>query len=132
MPSVAQVLIADDDEGIRESLRMLLEDEGHSVAEASNGQETLDYLRRESARCVALLDLVMPDMEGVELLESIQRDAALAQRHAFIVLSAGSEELMTQAQPVVTALGGVIVRKPFDIDEVTRVVSEAAQRLGAG
>lgn len=132
MPSVAQVLIADDDEGIRESLRMLLEDEGHSVTEASNGQETLDYLRTESARCVALLDLVMPDMEGVELLESIQRDAALAQRHAFIVLSAGSEALMTQAQPVVTALGGVIVRKPFDIDEVTRVVSEAAQRLGAG
>jgi CheY-like chemotaxis protein len=129
---VVQVLIADDDEGIRESLRMLLEDEGHSVTEASNGQETLAYLRRESARCVALLDLVMPDMEGIELLESIQRDAALMRRHAFIVLSAGSEALMSQAQPLVAAMNGVIVRKPFDIDEVTRVVSEAAQRLSAG
>lgn len=129
---MVQVLIADDDEGIRESLRMLLEDEGHSVTEASNGQETLAYLRRESARCVALLDLVMPDMEGIELLESIQRDAALMRRHAFIVLSAGSEALMSQAQPLVAAMNGVIVRKPFDIDEVTRVVSEAAQRLSAG
>lgn len=129
---MVQVLIADDDEGIRESLRMLLEDEGHSVTEASNGQETLAYLREESARCVALLDLVMPDMEGIELLESIQRDAALLRRHAFIVLSAGSEALMSQAQPLVAAMNGVIVRKPFDIDEVTRVVSEAAHRLSAG
>lgn len=129
---MVQVLIADDDEGIRESLRMLLEDEGHSVTEASNGQETLDHLRRDRVGCVALLDLVMPDMEGIELLESIQRDAELRRRHAFIVLSAGSEALMAQAQPVVVALGGVIVRKPFDIDEVTRVVSEAARRLNAG
>lgn len=129
---MVQVLIADDDEGIRESLRMLLEEEGHSVTEASNGQETLAYLRRERVGCVALLDLVMPDLEGIELLETIQREAELRRRHAFIVLSAGTEALMAQAQPLVVALGGVIMRKPFDIDEVTRVVNEAAQRLGAG
>jgi CheY-like chemotaxis protein len=129
---VAQVLIADDDEGIRDALRMLLEDEGYSVTEASNGRETLDYLRRDSAGCVALLDLVMPDVEGTELLEAIQSDAALAQRHVYVVLSAGGEALMTQARPLVEALGSVIVQKPFDIDEVTRVVSEAMQRLSAG
>ena len=129
---MAQVLIADDDEGIREALRMLLEDEGYSVTEASNGQETLDYLRRDSAGCVALLDLVMPDVEGTELLEAIQSDAALTQRHVYVVLSAGAEALMAQARPLVEALGSVIVQKPFDIDEVTRVVGEAMQRLSAG
>lgn len=129
---MAHALIADDDQGIRESLRMLLEDEGHTVSEATNGAETLARLRAPDApRCVALLDLVMPDIQGVELLEVIQADPALVSRHAWVVLSAGSEALMSQAEPIVTALGGVIVRKPFDIDEIARVVREAAQKLGA-
>lgn len=128
---MAHALIADDDQGIRESLRMLLEDEGHTVSEATNGAETLASLRAPGMRCVALLDLVMPDIQGVELLEAIRADPTLASRHAWVVLSAGSEALMSQAEPIVTALGGVIVRKPFDIDEIARVVREAAQRLGA-
>ena len=128
---MAQVLVADDDEGIRESLRMLLEDEGHSVIEACNGRETLAILRGDNVRRIVLLDLVMPDMDGMKLLQSIQDDAALAMRHAYIVLSAGSEAMMSQAQPLVAALAGAIVRKPFDIDEVTRAVNVAAQRLAA-
>lgn len=128
---MAQVLVADDDEGIRESLRMLLEDEGHSVIEACNGRETLAILRGDNVRRIVLLDLVMPDMDGMKLLQSIQDDAALAMRHAYIVLSAGSETMMSQAQPLVAALAGAIVRKPFDIDEVTCAVNAAAQRLAA-
>ncbi len=122
-------LIADDDEGIRESLRMLLEEEGHSVTEATNGEETLERLRVPGVRYVALLDLLMPDMQGVALLEAINADASLVGRHAYIVLSAGSEALMNQAAPLITALGGYIVPKPFDIDVLAKVVREAAQRL---
>lgn len=128
---MAHVLIADDDEGIRESLRMLLEDDGHRVTECASGQETLAMLRQGNERCVVLLDLVMPDMEELELLRAIQRDATLAQRYAYIVLSAGTESLLNQARTLVAALGGVVVRKPFDIDEVTRAVSLAAERLHA-
>jgi len=128
---VAQVLVADDDERIRESLRMLLEDEGHSVIEACNGRETLAILHGDNVRRIVLLDLVMPDMDGLKLLESLRDDTALGSRHAYIVLSAGSETMMSQAQPLVTALAGAIVRKPFDIEEVTRAVNAAAQRLAA-
>ncbi|HEX8995514.1 MAG TPA: response regulator [Ktedonobacterales bacterium] len=126
---MAHVLIADDDEGIRESLRMLLEDDGHRVTECDTGQDALTILRQEGERCVVLLDLVMPDMDELGLLRAIESDAALARRHAYIVLSAGTESLLSQAQPFVTALGGMVVRKPFDIDELTRAVSLAEQRL---
>lgn len=126
---MAHVLIADDDEGIRESLRMLLEDDGHRVTECDTGQDALTLLRQEGERCVVLLDLVMPDMDELGLLRAIESDAALARRHAYIVLSAGTESLLSQAQPFVTALGGMVVRKPFDIDELTRAVSLAEQRL---
>lgn len=126
---MAHVLIADDDEGIRESLRMLLEDDGHRVTECDTGQDALTLLRQEGERCVVLLDLVMPDMDELGLLRAIESDAALARRHAYIVLSAGTESLLSQAQPFVTALGGMVVRKPFDIDELTRAVSLSEQRL---
>ena len=122
-------LIADDDEGIRESLRMLLEEEGHSVTEATNGEETLERLRVPDVRYVALLDLLMPDVQGVALLEAIVADPTLAGRHAYIILSAGSEALLNQAAPLIATLGGYIVPKPFDIDVLAQVVREAAQRL---
>ena len=110
---------------------MLLEEEGHSVSEAMNGIETLERLRAPGVRYVALLDLLMPDMEGVALLEAIVADPTLAGRHAYIVLSAGAETLMNQAAPLVAALGGSLVQKPFDIEDLAQIVREAALRLAA-
>jgi CheY-like chemotaxis protein len=128
---VAHVLVADDDESIRESLRTLLEEEGHRVSEARNGEATLAALRANVEGCVVLLDLVMPDMDGVQLLRAVERDATLAQRHVYIVLSASNEERLSAVRPLITALDGFTVRKPFDIDEITSVVTEAAARLAS-
>jgi two-component system response regulator HydG len=128
---VAHVLVADDDDSIRETLRTLLEDEGHRVTEAITGQATLNALRAESAGCVVLLDLVMPDLDGVAFLRAVQLDSALAQRHVYVVLSASNEERLNAVQPLIAALDGYLLRKPFDIDEVTSIVAKAAQRLEA-
>lgn len=126
---MARVLIADDDASIRETLRMLLEEDGHSVVEAVNGQTTLATLRADTLGYVALLDLLMPDTGHLALLQTIAQDSDLARRHAYIILSAGTEAMLDGAAPLVTALGGSIVRKPFSIDEVSAKVHEAARRL---
>ena len=128
---MADVLIADDDADLRATLRAILEEEGHRVTETSTGQTTLAALHSSSAGCVTLLNLAMPDLDGVDVLRAVERDAALAQRHVYVVISANTGALWDSAQPLIAALDGFMVRKPFDINEFLAVVTEAAARLSA-
>jgi two-component system, NtrC family, response regulator HydG len=128
---VTDVLIADDDADLRATLRAILEEEGHRVTEASTGQTTLAALRGATAGCVTLLNLAMPDLDGVDVLRAVQGDAALAWRHVYVVISANTGALWQNAQPLIAALDGFMVHKPFDIDEFLAVISEAAARLSA-
>ncbi|HEY7848770.1 MAG TPA: response regulator [Ktedonobacterales bacterium] len=128
---MADVLIADDDADLRATLRTLLEDEGHRVSETSTGQMTLAALRDATVGYIVLLNLAMPDLDGVEVLRTAQRDAALARRHVYVVLSANTGALWNSAQLLIASLDGFMVRKPFDIDEFTGVIGEAAHHLSA-
>lgn len=128
---MADVLIADDDTDLRETLRAILEDEGHRVTEASTGQTTLAALRDATNGCIALLNLAMPDLDGVAVLRAVQQDATLAQRHVYVVISANTGALWQSAQSLIAALDGFMVRKPFDIDDFLSVINEAALRLDA-
>jgi CheY-like chemotaxis protein len=63
------VLVAEDDEDTRESLVEWLELEGFRVASASNGQEALDWLYAHHGEpCVVVLDLIMPVLDGWQVL----------------------------------------------------------------
>jgi len=66
----ARILIVDDDENIRNTMKAILEDEGYVVDTAVNGSEAIRKTQ-EAAFNVALLDIRLPDMEGVELLRLI-------------------------------------------------------------
>src|SRR5262249_59884330 len=74
-----RVLIVEDDEHIRESLREAFEDEGYEAATAANGGEALDMLRQTSPRYdVAILDLVLPVLDGASIYRAMQADPSLA------------------------------------------------------
>ncbi|HZI15293.1 MAG TPA: response regulator [Myxococcus sp.] len=68
-----RVLVVDDDADWREFLRLSLEDLGYETTEASDGQEALDSLRRGDEYRVMLLDLNMPGMSGLEVVENLPR-----------------------------------------------------------
>ena len=71
-----RVLVVDDDPGIRDALRMILEYEGYQVATASEGKTALAALDAERADAV-LLDIKMPGMDGLEILDRIvEREGA--------------------------------------------------------
>ena len=72
---LAQVLVVDDDAKTRDMLRRTLQKEGWTVAEAANGREALGRLER-SRPALVLLDLMMPEMDGFEVLERMRREAA--------------------------------------------------------
>jgi signal transduction histidine kinase/CheY-like chemotaxis protein len=71
----AQVLVVDDDAKTRDMLRRTLQKEGWSVAEAIDGREALGHLER-SRPALVLLDLIMPEMDGFEVLERMRQEGA--------------------------------------------------------
>ena len=84
------VLVVEDDEDVREAVATILEDEGYEVVTACHGREALDVLASGARPCVVLLDLMMPVMDGWQVLEEMQRHAALA-TIPVIVLSASRD-----------------------------------------
>ncbi len=71
MKKQARIIIVDDDENIRTTMKAILEDEGYIVDLATTGNEAIE-MTQERAYNVALLDIRLPDMEGVELLKQIK------------------------------------------------------------
>jgi CheY-like chemotaxis protein len=69
------VLVVDDDAGVRQLLRRMLEPEGYAVVEAENGRVALERLR-EVAPSVVLLDLMMPEMDGFEFVAEFRQHEA--------------------------------------------------------
>ena len=69
---MARILVVDDESSIRRTLKDILEFEKHQVEIASNGQEALDFINDEDFD-VVLLDIKMPEMDGMEVLERITK-----------------------------------------------------------
>lgn len=72
------VFVVDDDDDLRKSVEVILEDEGYLVLGARNGAEALCRMRGISGPSVALVDLVMPEMDGWQLVHAMKADANLA------------------------------------------------------
>lgn len=117
-----RILIADDEEIIRESLSFILRKEGYSVLEAPNGKAALDLVKKETVDLV-LTDLEMPEMKGIELLERVSEVSP--ETNVVIVTAYGSIDTAIAA----LRKGAVdYILKPVEFDEllvkVRRLLSE--------
>ncbi len=86
-PPTIPVLLVDDEEAIRESLRFFLEEEGYPVAETASVADALTHLRNAALPHVVLLDFLMPAGNAETLLREAEQDATL-QRHRYILMPA--------------------------------------------
>jgi CheY-like chemotaxis protein len=112
-PHRCGILVVDDDEEIRELLRIALSADGYTVAGVPNGREALYYLRSHADVCIVLLDLMLPEMDGAAFRAAQQRDRSLAWI-PIVVMSA-----MIDADRRAREIGARrFVRKPLDLDEV--------------
>ncbi|HET9111467.1 MAG TPA: response regulator [Ktedonobacterales bacterium] len=125
------VCVIEDDEALRDTLRMLLEEEGYPVVEAADGLAGYRLLTETDQRLIALVDHKMPQMDGCDLLERMEQDATLRARHTYIMLSASPKQADEDCGETLEELEAPLVHKPFSIDEVLDAVAEAVQRLGA-
>lgn len=113
-----KILIVDDDQGIREALKELLEIEGYEVDTAVSGVDGLAYLREQTAPALVLLDLMMPGMGGLEFREK-QVAEGLALTVPVVLMSADGQIQKRGEQAQVTDY----LKKPMDINEVLALVA---------
>jgi CheY-like chemotaxis protein len=127
--AMAHVLVVEDDEAIRESLRDLLEDTDHTMSEVATGEAALEVLRNTTQRFVVLLDLILPGMDGASVLRTVCADPHLSSQHAYLVVSAGSTRDFEQAEPLLAVLHGQLVPKPFDVETLLGAIAAAELQL---
>jgi CheY-like chemotaxis protein len=124
------VLVVDDDTDLRVSLRHAFEYEGYTVYEAPDGAPALEQLRDHPEGMVVLLDLQMPGLDGIQLMEVIQSREPLATRHAYIVMTALHDCLPREFAHRLASLGIPLIAKPFDLKRLLDAVNIAARGLG--
>ena len=113
------ILVVDDEENIRHTLRGVLADEGFEVLEAPDGRRALELLRHVAPR-LAIVDVWMPEMDGIELVERMRNQAPGVP----IIVISGHGTIETAVR--VIRLGAFdFLEKPFPLEALLSVVGRA-------
>ncbi|MDH5639909.1 MAG: sigma-54 dependent transcriptional regulator [Nitrospira sp.] len=118
----ASILIVDDEEGIRTSLRSILEDEGYQVAVVSSGVEALKICGTDPPDLM-ILDIWMPEMDGLETLRRVKEFVPAIQ----VMMMSGHGSIETAVKAV--KLGAYdYIEKPLSLESVTLRVKHALEQ----
>jgi len=114
--SAKTILLAEDDQDIRDVVQEVLEERGYDVIPARTGRQALDVLALDqgSRPDAVILDLMMPIVTGWQVLEEMRQDPEL-EKIPVIILTAVSQDMPTGAT--------AILRKPFDINELLSILN---------
>lgn len=118
MDKLARILVVDDDETIRTTMRAILEDEGYLVDLASTGEEAIQLTMKKTYN-IALLDIRLPDMEGIELLK-LMRDSVPRTRKVMVT----GYPSMQNAIAALNKSADAYLLKPIDNEKLLALVKE--------
>ena len=118
-----RILVIDDDESVRKSLVMILQDKGYLVDTAENGKEALEKSNKNFYN-IALIDIRLPDMEGTELLTAM-RDTV--PKMVKIVVT-GYPALENAIQAVNKGADGYVVKPILDMEAFLNTLKEQLKK----
>ena len=118
MPSKATILYVEDNADNRKLVRRVLEVEGYSVIEATNGVEAMDCLQTRSID-LALMDINMPDMDGYTLTSKIK---AMPQFAHLPIVAVTANVMRGDRERSLRAGCDGYIQKPIDIDNLGQQV----------
>jgi len=121
----ARILVVDDDENIRKVVIAILEDEGYTVESVGTAKEAIEKSKRRFYN-IALIDIRLPDMEGIELLTKI-RDTTPKMRKVIVT---GYPTLQNAVEAVNKGADAYIV-KPFDVKKVLKTIEDQLNKQQA-
>jgi DNA-binding NtrC family response regulator len=113
-----RILIVDDDENIRKTMTAILEDEGYIVDSAASGKEALEKTNSATYN-LALLDIRLPDMEGVELLELMKDNVPRTRK----IMVTGYPSVQNAISAVNKRTDAYLI-KPVDVEKLLETVKE--------
>lgn len=120
---MANILVVDDEMGIRELLSEILGDEGHAVTTAENAQQAREA-RALGTPDLVLLDIWMPDTDGVTLLKEWQRDGLLTMP---VIMMSGHATIDTAVEA--TRIGALnFLEKPITLQKLLKAVQQGLTR----
>jgi two-component system nitrogen regulation response regulator NtrX len=118
------ILIVDDEPAILDTLSGILQDEGYEVSSAKDGHEALRLVRAEPLPDLVLLDIWMPDLDGIETLRRMMD----MRPHPMVVMMSGHGSIESAVKAI--KLGAYdYIEKPLSLDKVTLLVRHALQEL---
>ena len=121
MDKPARILVVDDNKNVRDTLKAILEREGYLVDYAVNGKEAIKKTE-ETSYNLALLDIRLPDMEGVELLK-LMKDGVPRTRKIMVT----GYPTMQNAISALNKNADAYLVKPVDIKKLLQVVKDQLQ-----
>ena len=123
------ILIVDDDDSVRKTLRRILEREGYAVVDCANGQEALRAVSEHGPDLV-ITDVYMPEMDGIEFLTSLrENDPDLP----VLAVSGGARVSPDFVLEDASQLGAdAVMSKPYQIDQMRQMVRDLLARRGTG
>ena len=116
-----KILIVDDEKGIQDLFRFILEPEGFIISIANDGLEAVDMVKNDSFDMV-FLDVHMPRMRGPEALKAIKE---IRPQQIVIIVSSSSDPDFSFEEKAKEYGAFDCYYKPFDIDEILKVVERA-------
>ena len=121
MVRTARILVIDDDEVLRKTVRVVLEVAGYDVVEAVDGAAGL-RLQREHGADLVLVDIFMPDVDGLEFIRTVRADRPQAK---IIAMSSGGRSGQGDMLMAAAAFGASrTLRKPFQPRELLAAVGD--------
>ncbi|HUH07212.1 MAG TPA: response regulator [Egibacteraceae bacterium] len=125
---MARVLVVDDNEDIRELVARQLRANGHKAVAVGSPSEALAIVDERGAPDVAVLDVAMPEMDGLQLLRELRAREGMSDLPA-IFLSARVQEHDIQAG---RDLGAIYLTKPFIASALIGAISDLVEPKDAG
>jgi DNA-binding NtrC family response regulator len=113
-----RILIVDDDENIRKVLATILKDEGYEVDTAATARKGMEKARKHSYN-LALIDVRLPDMEGVQLLTKLRPTTPRTRK----IIITGYPTLQNAVQAVNKGADAYVM-KPFDVEKILKTIRE--------
>ena len=122
-PQKAKILVVDDEENIRKSLKMILEYENYNFIEASDGEEALDILEETVGLDLVLLDVKLPGKVGLEVLEELKKKSY----SPYVIMISGLGTIKTAVEA--TKLGAFdFLEKPLHRERVLLCIRNALNK----
>lgn len=125
------ILLVDDEFGIVETLKELLESEGYQVLCASNGKDALSRMATQLPD-LAVVDVMMPVMNGIDVLRAMRANAE-QKDVPVLLMSAVPRSIATKDAESLDASGWSFIRKPFEfndlLESIHRLIGDAVRKV---